>query len=506
MVLTRFPLLLRRASAHPLLALVAVALAVAGQYWATQVVASVELAEPVVAGAGEEVVLGGLGADPRLLSLEARGSLDVRVDRARLAPDTAALLEAAGLGSEAEAVPVAWLSASGDAVPSLLEIRREAAGPGPASLRLRPLPSPGAEVARLELEGNGPLAVTLGAGQLGAPKRLVVGERSLAVDGALPVRLALPEGAALRFALALAEPGGAVSLAAGTLREGEAGPQGLALARLSLGAAGQPPSLAACGAPPRAWLWRGLRSLVRGACPSGGPALYLATVELAPARLTLGLAGHAWLWRDGRPVGRTLSAWALGNPAVLALILTADGVLAAWLALALLSLRRRGRYRVFISYRRGDSAGHAGRLRDCLEEALGRDAVFLDVNDIPPGTPFGKLIVDRIAAAESVVAVISRYWLEARDEAGRRRLDDPGDWVRREVETALQLGKRLIPVLVGGASMPGTADLPPSLQALAGLHAVIIEEAHFQRDAEALAEALEQGRASAPEAPLAAGP
>lgn len=491
MVLTRFPLLLRRASAHPVLALVAVALAVAGQYWATQVVASVELAEPVLAEAGEEALLAGLGADPRLLSLEARGSLDVRADRARLAPDTAALLGGVGIEPGAEPVPVAWLSASGEAVPSLLEIRREDTGPGPASLRLRPLPSPGAEVARLELEGDGPLAVTLGAGQLGASKRLVVGERSLALDGALPVRLALPADAALRFTLALAEPGAAVDLTAGTLREGEEGPPGLALARLALGAAGQPPRVAACAAPPRAWLWRGLRSLVRGACPAGAPALRLAKVELAPAHLALGLAGHAWLWQDGRPAGRTLSAWALGNPALLVLVVTADGVLAAWLALALLSLRRRGRYRVFVSYRRGDSAGHAGRLRDCLEEALGRDAVFLDVNDIPPGTPFGQVIVDRIKAAESMVVVISRYWLEARDEAGGRRLEDPQDWVRREVETALELGKRLIPVLVGGAPMPAVADLPPSLRALPELHAVVLEDAHFQRDAEALAEALE---------------
>lgn len=498
------PRLLRRAQAHPALAAAAFVVAAGAQFWATQVIVSVELPESLLASEGEEVVLAGLGEAPRLLSLEERGSLDVRFDQAALAPVTAMLLRQVGIAPPPGAGPLAWISAAGAQAPSLLEVTRGEGAPAAATLRLRPLPSPTAGVARLELEADGPLAVTLGAalvpGQAAPGKRLRLGETEVAIDASLPLQLALPPAAALRFALALTDSGGAAGLTPGILGEGAESEPGLAMTSFGLRRSAQPPATFACAARPRAWLWRGARSLGRGECAATGATLRLVALELAPGRLTLGLAGSAWLWRDGLPVGPHLLARLSANPALLALLLMADGVLVAWLALAVLNLRRRGRYLVFISYRRGDSAGHAGRLRDCLVESLGADAVFMDVADIPAGAPFDKVIAGRIRGAQCVVVVISRYWLDARDAAGQRRLLDPADWVRREVETALALGKRVIPVLVGGATMPAQADLPESLAALPGLNAVTIEDVHFHRDAEALAEVVDGGGAPVPAA------
>jgi len=493
MLITALPRLARHAQDHPLLALAAFIIAAAAQFWASQVLVGGELPERLAASEGEELVLAGLGDDPRLLSLEERGSLDVRFDRARLAPATAALLQQLGIAAPAAEGPLAWIGGAGEEAPSLLELAPGDGG-SPRRLILRTLPSLAAGVTRLELEADAPLAVSLASalvpGQAAAPRRLLLGETQLKVDGALPVQVWVAAGQPLRLALTLADPEATAALTPGSLREGREHEAGLLLAGLGLRRGEAPYASFACAGQPAAWLWRGARALARGACPDGA-ALRVVAVDLKPGEVAVKLAGSGWLWADGQPGSPHLLARLTANPALAALLLVADAVLAAWLALALLNLRRGGRYRVFISYRRGDSAGHAGRLTRCLEEALGRDAVFFDVDDIAPGMPFGPHIVDRIRAAEAVLAVISQHWLAAADAAGHRRLDDPGDWVRRELETALVEGKRLIPVLVGGARMPAEADLPASLAPLAGLNAVVIEEAHFERDVVALAEALD---------------
>lgn len=491
MLTSRLPWLLRRAGERPLLAVAAFALAAGAQFWASRVGISTDWGEPLPVSAGETLTLRAVGSDARLLSLEVRGSLDVRADQAQLAPQSAALLALGGLQAPSGDGPIAWLSTSGAAAPSLLEIRRVATE-GPATLRLRPLPSPDGAVLRLEVEADAPLSVTLGAGEVGTAKRLTVGEQSLAVDGALPLQLALPAGQPLRFNLDPAERDSPVALTAGTLRESGDALSGLPVAFVAIGSgeADVPPTLAACAAPPRAWLWQGTKGVSRGACPTA-PPLAFRSLTLAPAHLAADLAGHAWRWEDGRLAGGSLLSRLLAQPAGLTLLGLVDGLLALWLAVALVSWRRQGRYRVFISYRRGDTAGHAGRLRDSLEEVLGQNAVFLDLSNLAPGTPFARALEGRIRAAECVLVVIGRDWLTATDEGGKRRLDDAGDWVRREIEIGLARNKRLIPVLVAGAEMPEEAALPVSLRPLAGRHAFVIEEAHFQRDAEALADVIE---------------
>jgi hypothetical protein len=105
---------------------------------------------------------------------------------------------------------------------------------------------------------------------------------------------------------------------------------------------------------------------------------------------------------------------------------------------------------VFISYRREDSAGWAGRIYDRLEKLMGPENVFLDVDNIQPGSDFVQVLTESVGACDALVAVIGRRWIT--DENNRRRLDDPRDFVRIEIETAL----RVFPVLVDGAAMPTT--------------------------------------------------
>ncbi len=149
--------------------------------------------------------------------------------------------------------------------------------------------------------------------------------------------------------------------------------------------------------------------------------------------------------------------------------------------------------RVFISYRRDDAGDHAGRIADHLVGRYGPDAVFRDVETIEAGEDFVEAIERAIWDADLVLVVIGRAWLRATDAEGRRRLEDPKDFVRLEVEAALRRGVRTVPLLVGEASMPRADDLPPTLSPLARRNAVPLDEARLDEDLEALLATLEAG-------------
>src|SRR5215467_1174825 len=121
---------------------------------------------------------------------------------------------------------------------------------------------------------------------------------------------------------------------------------------------------------------------------------------------------------------------------------------------------------VFISYRRSDSEGYAGRIFDRLRQDFGDDQVFRDVDDIPGGARFRDEIAKHLETCNIVLVIIGPSWLDALDETGRRRLDDPEDWVRIEVSSALSHNVSVIPVTVGGASLPAAKDLPEDLRNL----------------------------------------
>jgi hypothetical protein len=147
---------------------------------------------------------------------------------------------------------------------------------------------------------------------------------------------------------------------------------------------------------------------------------------------------------------------------------------------------------VFISYRRDDAAGHAGRLSDRLVARLGPARVFMDVEDIAPGQNFAQAIEGTLAKCDGVLAVIGPRWLDAI----RARMAIGEDFVRHEIAAALAAGLTVIPVLVGGAKMPGAADLPPELAAFSRCQAVEIRDNRFDDDVARLVDFVAGERAS----------
>jgi hypothetical protein len=149
--------------------------------------------------------------------------------------------------------------------------------------------------------------------------------------------------------------------------------------------------------------------------------------------------------------------------------------------------------KIFISYRREDSADITGRIYDRLVEHFGEDAVFKDVDDIPFGANFKSHLENILAQCVVELVVIGPHWLDVTDSAGQRRLDDPADFVRIEVESGLSREIPVIPLLVYGASMPGADRLPPSLAELAYRNGIPVRpDPDFHKDMGRLIRQLEQ--------------
>jgi hypothetical protein len=148
--------------------------------------------------------------------------------------------------------------------------------------------------------------------------------------------------------------------------------------------------------------------------------------------------------------------------------------------------------RIFLSYRRSDSAGWAGRLHDSLGRLLPSMPVFMDVESIPPGADFKQFIADKVSRCSLLIALIGPQWSDARDEEGHRRLDSPEDFTRIEVESALKSGIWVIPVLVGGAKMPKAAELPESLRPLTGRNAFELSDQSWEAGCNRLARGIQE--------------
>lgn len=147
---------------------------------------------------------------------------------------------------------------------------------------------------------------------------------------------------------------------------------------------------------------------------------------------------------------------------------------------------------IFINYRRGDEPGFALALYGQLEQAFAVEQLFMDVEGgIPAGHDFVQVLKSQVQQCDVLLALIGQGWLKATDETGARRLDNPDDFVRIEIESAMRLGKRVIPVLVNKAEMPRTADLPERLQALARRHAVRLTQERFRADVQGLITVLQ---------------
>jgi hypothetical protein len=149
--------------------------------------------------------------------------------------------------------------------------------------------------------------------------------------------------------------------------------------------------------------------------------------------------------------------------------------------------------RLFISYRRSDSAGYAGRLHNTLLKFYDKSQVFLDVEALEAGADFESVIMSELDACEVFIAVIGPRWVDIEDSAGNRRLANPSDYVRREVAGALQRDKAVVPVLVNRAEMPKKKQLPKDMRGLCRFNAAELSHGGFDDDVKRLVKSIGGG-------------
>jgi hypothetical protein len=146
--------------------------------------------------------------------------------------------------------------------------------------------------------------------------------------------------------------------------------------------------------------------------------------------------------------------------------------------------------KLFISYRRSDARGVAGRLSDTLGAYFGDERVFRDIENIAGGADFGDVIKQNLHMADAVIVLIGPDWLSVKNENGQRRLDDPQDWVAEEIAMAIQMQKPIFPVLVEGASMPRGDELPERLKPLTRFNAISISDDRWKPDVQRLGKTI----------------
>lgn len=148
--------------------------------------------------------------------------------------------------------------------------------------------------------------------------------------------------------------------------------------------------------------------------------------------------------------------------------------------------------KIFISYRREDTSGESGRLKDKLEQVFGQENIFYDVETLEAGLNFDQSIAKALGESKVLLAMIGPHWLKVADSKGISRLQKPDDWVRKEIAEALQRELRVIPVLVNGAEMPDPEDLPQELKELSLKHAQELTSSRWNYDVGELTKVLEK--------------
>lgn len=147
---------------------------------------------------------------------------------------------------------------------------------------------------------------------------------------------------------------------------------------------------------------------------------------------------------------------------------------------------------IFISYRRLDSSGHAGRIFDRLSSFFGSSHVFMDIDTIAPGEDFLRIIQGSISSCDVVVAVIGRNWTGRNGD--RKRIDDENDFVRIEIAHALEKRIRIIPVLVNEAKMPSASEVPEQIVTLLGQQAIELSDIRWNHDIQQLIDSIDSIR------------
>jgi len=142
-------------------------------------------------------------------------------------------------------------------------------------------------------------------------------------------------------------------------------------------------------------------------------------------------------------------------------------------------MKKRSTGRIFISYRREENGWPARKLYEVMAERFGEDRVFKDVDSIEPGDDFVDQIQSAVASCDVLLALVGRNWTTTTGPGGGRRLDDPEDFVRLEIEAALNRGIRVIPILVDDARMPKATELPPALAPFLRRQAITVSPVTF---------------------------
>lgn len=146
--------------------------------------------------------------------------------------------------------------------------------------------------------------------------------------------------------------------------------------------------------------------------------------------------------------------------------------------------------KIFINYRRGEDSGFVQAILSRLENAFASDRIFIDVDSMEPGTDFVRVLGEQVAQCDLFLAVIGKRWVEARDVSGARRLDSTADFVRIEIASALEQGKRVIPILLDDAQMPKPDQLPANVKELSSRSAFRLTHDRFKAEAASLVVAL----------------
>src|SRR5215831_11192966 len=166
---------------------------------------------------------------------------------------------------------------------------------------------------------------------------------------------------------------------------------------------------------------------------------------------------------------------------------------------------------VFINYRREETSGEARALFNDLVARLGENSVFMDVDNIGLGRDFRQVIQQRLASCELMLALIGKNWVGAKNQSGRRRLDDTGDFVRLEIEAALKRNIPVTPVLLQGAQMPSVEELPESVRDFAYRNGFEISHNRWESDVQEMIKRLglgapRSGKGAAATAPAGSAP
>ena len=146
--------------------------------------------------------------------------------------------------------------------------------------------------------------------------------------------------------------------------------------------------------------------------------------------------------------------------------------------------------KIFVNYRRDDARGFAGRLSDSLCTYFGKDRVFRDVTGIEFGHDFERVIDEKLSESGALVVMIGDSWTNCTDADGKRRLEDPDDYVVREIAAALHADVPVVPVLIGNAQMPRASELPETIVGLARRNAITLTDERWDHDVDRLAKVL----------------